>query len=303
VTPLLPALAGFVVLLTGIVVLRRIGSAWRVGRLIASTPRVSVAEAIAFGRSGRATYVAVAGRIDSSSEFEDADHRPLVFRRTRLEAATEGAWVALEDRTEAVPFELHEGLDAIRIDGDALTIGLVVVPRIAEGTVADLDPEKAAGLDPAAPVRFRVDQVSSVEHAIVLGVPVVDPIEEGEAAPVRITAGLGRPLILTTLEPPEAMRILASEAPVRPRLAGLLIAVGLALEAVALAWAIAGWLAGTLVLAATPSPGQGGDPRSSGEGPGLVGEPGLAIVAVIGLGIASLVAVQAWVKLTGRRDR
>ena len=54
-------------------------------------------------------------------------------------------------------------------------------------------------------MRLRVEQVSSVEHAVVLGVPVAGPGEQ----PVRMTAGLGRPLILTTLETPEAMRILA----------------------------------------------------------------------------------------------
>lgn len=58
--------------------------------------------------------------------------------------------------------------------------------------------------------------------------------------------------------------------------------------------------------AASPSPSAvaaGGDPRSSGEGPGLAGDPLFAIVAVLGIGIASLVLTYAYVRLTAGRTR
>ena len=56
----------------------------------------------------------------------------------------------------------------------------------------------------------------------------------------------------------------------------------------------------TVAAAATPSPPPGeGDPRSSGEGPGLVGTPLLAIGAVLGLGILAVLATVAYVQLTG----
>ena len=59
-------------------------------------------------------------------------------------------------------------------------------------------------------------------------------------------------------------------------------------------------LTATTVLAAEPSPSAiGGDPRSSGEGPGLVGEPFLALGAVLLIGIVAVVATTAWVRLTG----
>jgi hypothetical protein len=52
--------------------------------------------------------------------------------------------------------------------------------------------------------------------------------------------------------------------------------------------------------AATPSPPPGeGDPRSAGEGPGLVGAPLLAIGAVVGLGLLAVLATVAYVQLTG----
>ena len=64
------------------------------------------------------------------------------------------------------------------------------------------------------------------------------------------------------------------------------------------------WLiVATSVLAASPSPGPAaGDPRSSGQGPGLVGDPALALLAVVAIGVASVVATLIYVRLTARRD-
>jgi hypothetical protein len=60
------------------------------------------------------------------------------------------------------------------------------------------------------------------------------------------------------------------------------------------------------VLGAEPTPGAaGGDPRSSGQGPGLVGDPLFAIGAVVAIGLASVVLTIAYVRFTdpGRGDR
>jgi hypothetical protein len=54
-------------------------------------------------------------------------------------------------------------------------------------------------------------------------------------------------------------------------------------------------------LAATPSPGPGGDPRSSGQGPGLVGDPAFAILAVLLIAAGAVLATLAYVRLTGGR--
>lgn len=64
------------------------------------------------------------------------------------------------------------------------------------------------------------------------------------------------------------------------------------------------WLALAIpLLAASPSPSQGvgGDPRSSGQGPGLVGDPLFALLAVVAIGLGALVLTLAYVRLTGRR--
>ena len=59
----------------------------------------------------------------------------------------------------------------------------------------------------------------------------------------------------------------------------------------------------TVALAASPSPSGeiGGDPRSPGQGPGLMGDPAFAILAVLAIGLITVVATLAYVKLTGGR--
>ena len=89
VTPLISLVAGFVALVTGALILRSFGPRYRVGRLLASTPEITVGEALAHA-AGPSRYVRIAGRIDSEHEFEDDAHRPLVFRRTRLATSKQG---------------------------------------------------------------------------------------------------------------------------------------------------------------------------------------------------------------------
>lgn len=69
--------------------------------------------------------------------------------------------------------------------------------------------------------------------------------------------------------------------------------------AVATIWIVLA--APALAASPSPSPGTGGDPRSSGQGPGLVGDPLFALLAVMAIGIAALALTLAYVRLTGRR--
>jgi len=221
--PLVPLIAGFVALVVGALVLRTYGPNYRVGRLLASTPEVSVAEARGLA-SGPPRYVRVSGRIDAEDEFEDDAHRPLVFRRTRLQVRREAEWVTFEDGRERVRFEIRDGLEGIIVDDATLDSGLVVVPRESVGTAADVADRVPPGTPADAAVRLRVEQISSVEHAIVLGVPSLN--ESGEP---RLSAGLGRPLVLTTLERAEAMRVLTDGGSRRPLIAAACLAAGLGL--------------------------------------------------------------------------
>jgi hypothetical protein len=57
------------------------------------------------------------------------------------------------------------------------------------------------------------------------------------------------------------------------------------------------------VLAAEPgaTPGTGGDPRSPGQGPGLVGDPLFAIGIVVLVALVSIGLTLGYVRLTGSR--
>jgi hypothetical protein len=50
---------------------------------------------------------------------------------------------------------------------------------------------------------------------------------------------------------------------------------------------------------ASPAPAGGGDPRSVGEGPGLVGNPLLAVALVAGIGIVAAGLTALYVRATG----
>ena len=312
VTPLLLAAVGVVALGTAGLILRTFGPSFRVARLIATTPRVSVAEANELARAGRPVWVRVDGRIDSEDDFESPDHQPLVLRRVRLEAREGRRWRAFEDHRQAVPFTINEGLDSIAVDVDQLDRGLIVVPRESVGTAADLADRVPSGTAGETPVRARIDQLSSVEHAIVIGSPTLDA-----AGVPRMSPGRGRPLILTVLEPEEAMRVIAADGRRRTRVAAFLLGTGALLLAGAALWGLAtlvlpavatvfpdadGLIATVLAASAEPSEVTGGDPRSNGQGPGLVGTPGLAILGVAAIALVAIVVTTLYVRYTAPRS-
>ena len=232
-------IAGVIALAAGSLALLGFGPGYRIGRLLAATPEVPIAAARAAAGSGRAGYIRVTGRVDSERDFPDAAHRPLVFRRTRIEVRRGGRWITVEDGREAVPFSLREGLDEIAIDGDALGPGLVVVRRESTGVAGDLPDRVPAGTPPDIPARAVIEQVSAVEHAIALGVPT-----RRDDGTIVLTAGTGRPLVLTTLEPAEAMRILAGGARWRAFLVAALLGAGVVLVVVGLVLGLVGSVLG-----------------------------------------------------------
>ncbi len=217
------AILALACLATAVVLLRGVGPGYRVARLLAATPQIALAEAVELASAGSARYVRVTGRLSSDEEFPDEHDRPLVYRRTRIEIGDgRGGWRTVASDSEAVPFGIEARSAYLAVDAADLGEGLVVVPREAVGHVRDLGPELAQGEDPETPSRLVVEQISAVEHAVVAGVPRLDA--EGRPS---IGAGLGRPLILTTVEVPAAMRLLA-----RGR-RGRVVAAGVALAGAA----------------------------------------------------------------------
>jgi hypothetical protein len=233
VIPLFLVVLGALALAAGWSLLRSLGPGARIGRVIAATPVVPVGRAVALASEGGPRYVGVLGRVDATEDFHDENDRPLVIRRTRLELRQGRRWVAFEDTREVVPFDINESLDHIAVDGGALDEGLVVVTRESVGTASDLGERAPAGTPPETPARLRIDLLTSVDHALVLGVPSVDP----ERGPI-LRPGLGRPLILTNLEAKEAMRLLADGRQGTTRAISLLLGGGTAAILAGVAWAV-----------------------------------------------------------------
>lgn len=220
-------LAGIAVLVAGLIVLRTTGSGYRIGRTLAAAIEVPLADVLAEASDGRASgYLRTTGRISSEEEFPDEHDRPLVYRRRRIQAREGRTWRTLDDDRTAVPFGIEERGAYLGVDLDALGDGLVVVPREAVGTASEL-PEgtlpASIGLASSTPVRLRIDQLSAVEHATIAGV-----VRPGPDDRPMLTAGAGRPLIITSLAPSEAMRVLAADHRDGVRLASVLLVAGVA---------------------------------------------------------------------------
>ena len=232
-TPLLVIAAGLGAIAIGTLLLRSYGPRVRVGRLLAVTPLVTVAAARDLALAGARRYVRIDGRLDADEDFPDEHQRPLVFRRRRVEARLRGGWRILDEQREMVPFRLRDGLDEAAVDAEGLESGLVTLVRESIGTAAEVAHQLGTRLAPDTPVRLRIEQVSSVEHASVLGVPVIDA-----AGYVRMTAGTGRPLVLCTLEREEAMRVLTDGARARPLAAAVALAAGMAMLVAGIGWTL-----------------------------------------------------------------
>jgi hypothetical protein len=215
----------------GWLLLRGTRDGWRIGRLLAAAPQRSLSEAAAIAVGGDPAYVRLHGRIDSDEEFPGEAGAAVVFRRRRLQRESGShfwrsvVWHTFDDERLAVPFKLSERGEQVAIDTDALGDGLVVIPRISEGVASDLTAEAVTEPTPEmpadTPVRLRIEQITSVDHGTAAGVPQLGPGGE-----VVLGPGLGRPLVLTTLELDEAMRVLAAD-----RRSSLLLASGLLVAA------------------------------------------------------------------------
>ena len=165
-----------------------------------------------------------------------------------------GRWTAFEDSREAVPFEIREGLDSIGVDvGRAGRRARRRPTRVGRrrgrpgrpGTGDDGGRDAGPG---ARSSRSRRSSTRSSSASLCPG--------ELDGDGPRLTAGLGRPLVLTTLEPAEAMRILAGGS-TRPRLVAACFLVRGGAPRGGLAWAGLGAFVAAVVpvaLAASPSP-------------------------------------------------
>jgi len=292
---------------------RRGGTRTRAARLMAGVAPVSPREALLVGDGH---YLAVSGNIDAAEAFEDESHRPLVYRRERVLIADGATWREVERVVRSVPFVISDGDHSLTIDAAQLGDGLVVIERQWDGSVAELaaahrdyqNPESAAlvaQLASAAPTtgaRVILEQISTLDRGTAAGLLRGGALTAG---------GAGQPLVLTTLDRREALRILGSGQ--RASLAAglltlLLLIAGLLLlligSAALLSEATSG--AGT-ALSPSPAPdptaasGESGDARNGGVATGPGGLAGLLSALALPFAVGALIAFVVSVVVRARR--
>ena len=201
-----------------------------------------------------------------------------------------------------MPFEVREGLGAVAVDGSRLAEGLVVLPRESSGTAGEVPDRVPAGTPP----RHRSCAIAS-SRCRRSSTPRSSASRSARPdGSTLLTAGLGRPLVLSTVEPTEAMQLLAGGRRSRPIAAIGLLAGGAGPR---WSWGWAGPPSGRSQPivdpgrrlgrhAECPTAGSVGDTRSAGEGPGLVGSPLLAIGLVVLIAVVAIAATLVYVRLT-----
>jgi hypothetical protein len=306
-------LVGAALILFGLLLSRRTDARTRAGQLLAGLSPISPTEALRLAalRGDAAPYLAIKGSIDAPEIFEDESHRPLVYRRERVSIADESGWRVIDTAERSLPFVVSDPSNSISIATADLADGLVVVERRWEGSVADLhaagreyqSSETAAlvaalaASDPTRRARVGLEQISNLDRATAAG-----QLVNGE-----LRAGVGRPLVVTTLERAEALRLIGTEG--RGRLASSTLALALlTLGVLLLIGGIALTLAAPVVGAdaaspsPTPSPNpESGDARNGGVGVGPGGLLGLVAMFALPILFAAFVVLLTRLATRSRR--
>jgi hypothetical protein len=305
------ALIGAALIALGLLLSRRTDVRTRAGQLLAGLSPITPTEALRLAalRGESSPYLAIKGSIDAPEIFEDEHHRPLVFRRERVSIADEAGWRVIDTAERSLPFVISDPSSAIRISTADLADGLVVVERRWEGSVAELhaagreyqSAETAAlvaalaASDPTRGARVGLEQISNLDRATAAG-----QLVDGE-----LRAGAGRPLVVTTLERAEALRLLGGEG--RRQLASstaalALFALGLLLLLGGIALALASPALGADAASPSPTPTpESGDARNGGVGVGPGGLLGLVVMFALPLLFASVVVLITRLATRSRR--
>ena len=304
---------GVLLVAFGLLLSRRADERTRAGQLLAGLSPVTPTEALRLAalRGDSSPYLAIKGSIDAAEIFEDENHRPLVYRRERVSIADEGGWRVIDTAERSLPFVVSDPSSSISIATADLADGLVVVERRWEGSVAELhaaareyQQAEAASLvaaiaarDPSRAARVSLEQISSLDRATAAG-----HLVDGE-----LRAGVGRPLVVTTLERAEALRLLGSEgrgqlASSTAALAALALGLLLLLGGIVMALAEPALGADAASPSPTPTPTpESGDARNGGVGVGPGGLLGL--VAMFALPLLFAAAIVLVTRLATRSRR
>jgi len=216
----------------------------------------------------------------------------------------------------SVPFVISDGDHSLAIDAAHLGDGLVVIERQWDGSVAELaaahcdyqNPESAtlvtqlATAAPTAGARVILEQISTLDRGTAAGLLRGGALTAG---------GAGQPLVLTTLDRREALRILGSGQ--RASLAAglltlLLLIAGLLLFIIGSAALLSEATSGAgAALSPSPAPsptvgsGESGDARNGGVATGPGGLAGLIGALAAPFAVGALIAAVVSVVVRARR--
>ncbi len=250
---------------------RRGGARARAARLLAGLSPITPHQALL---AGEGRYLAIEGGIDAAEAFDDENHRPLVYRRERVLVADKTTWRELERVVRSVPFFIADGGHAVAIDAAALAGGLVVIERQWEGSVAELAAAAREYRDPATTALVKQLAVSTPTLTARVILEQISTLDRGTAAGLlrngTLTAGgEGQPLVLTTLDRRDALRILGNER--SGNLAASLLTLAALVAGIAITVIAAAGLIGELSAAWSSAAGSSAAGPSATP-PGAVGQ-------------------------------
>jgi hypothetical protein len=213
------AVAGVLLLVLGLALIRRSGARPAIARRLAGARQVRVGELLDLVPGGPLPRrpVRVLGRVRCAEPIVTSqDDRLVAFHRDVEVASSRGGWRSIERLRETRSFELWDHDGSLQIDPAQAAEPLVVLPHVWSGPVEDLDETYAEALarvvaeqGPPSAGRASTRMVSVVDRLLVLANVTRDADGRIALAPPR--GGY----VISALELEDAMRLLGGP---RPRL-------------------------------------------------------------------------------------
>lgn len=239
------AIAGVVLLATGLALIRRSGARPAMGRRLAGARQLHVGELLdlAPGDPLPQRPLRVLGRIRCAEPITTSQGDRLVAFHRDVEVATPRGWRSIERLRETRSFELWDHDGSLQVDPAQAAEPLVVLPHVWAGPVQELDESYSGALarvtaEEGTPLHARATtrMVSVVDRLLLLAVITRDA--NGRVALAPPPGGY----LVSGLELDDAMRLLGGPHPGLMLGGTAAVAVSFALLAAAALLLIAGFV-------------------------------------------------------------
>jgi hypothetical protein len=238
------AIVGFVLIVTGFILLRTSGASPSVARRLAGPPEVKVGRLLDQADELPERPVRVAGRIRCREPLDAGDGERLVAFHRDVEVLAGDTWRSVERMRETRSFELWDHDGSLTVDPAAAAEPLITIPHAWHGSPDELEEPHASAAarlaerhGPLTEARATTRMLNVTDRLLVLAQPVRD--EDGT---VRLEPPEGGYLI-SSLALDDAMRLLGG----RHRRAAAAGVVGLGLGVALVAIGGVGALLSTLI--------------------------------------------------------